>query len=101
MSAVAGGLAPPDVAAGGARCGDGDAGLDHDLVGVGSDGDPDGFAGVRPGQTRTVCPVIAGPAACPMGESGAVPDGVAADNQRCRLTCGALIIEGMTGQFPS
>jgi hypothetical protein len=35
-----------DVAAGGPGRGYGDAGLDADLVGVGSDGDLDGLAGV-------------------------------------------------------
>ena len=39
-------LVPLDVAAAGPGCGDGDAGLDGDLVAVGSDGDFDGFAGM-------------------------------------------------------
>jgi hypothetical protein len=37
---------PPDVAAGGAERGDGDAGLDGDLVAVGFHGDLGGLAGV-------------------------------------------------------
>lgn len=43
---------PSEVAAGGAGGGDGDAGLDSDLVGVGSDGDLDGLAGMGQADIR-------------------------------------------------
>jgi hypothetical protein len=46
---VVGGFVPSDVAAGSAGRGDGDVGLDGDLVGVRSDGDLDGLrAWARP-----------------------------------------------------
>jgi hypothetical protein len=45
--AVVRGFVPFDVAAGGAGCGDGDAVVDGDLVGVGLDGDLGGLACVR------------------------------------------------------
>jgi hypothetical protein len=38
---------PFDVSAGGAGCGDGDAGFDGDLVGVGLDGDLGSLASMR------------------------------------------------------
>jgi hypothetical protein len=56
-----------DVAAGGARTGDGDAGLDGDLAGARSDSDRDGFAGLRRAGLDLLPPAITGRGPAPAG----------------------------------
>ena len=51
---------PPDIPAGGAGRGDGDAGFDGDLVGVSFTGDLDGFARGRTSGQEVPTPAVAG-----------------------------------------